>query len=208
MFAGPPPVSCADDPALLTVEILPDLADLAPEQRETLRIEADAHWRGEGRHRAAWWNETQSYFQGRILQDTPSGCRALSNVEDQMHLLIEMPLPTSTPTATVIPQSAHPDAKIWDRPCPVIDEPVDDFWRGIMVAGSRDLFRGLEYLELARAIETGSPVEVGPQLGMEALAICYGTLESGLSGQPVRMSQLLEGEVEEYQAEINEAAGL
>ena len=67
---------------------------------------------------------------------------------------------------------------------------------------------GLEYLELARAIETGSSVEVGPDLGMEALAVSYGTLESGMSGEPVRMSQLLEGEVEAYQAEINEANGL
>ena len=44
-------------------------------------------------------------------------------------------------------------------------------------------------------------------MGMKALAVSYGTLESGASGEPVRMSQLLEGEVEEYQAEINEAAG-
>ena len=43
---------------------------------------------------------------------------------------------------------------------------------------------------------------------MKALAVSYGTLESGASGEPVRMSQLLEGEVEAYQAEINEAAGL
>ena len=42
---------------------------------------------------------------------------------------------------------------------------------------------------------------------MKALAVSYGTLESGASGEPVRMSQLLEGEVEAYQAEINEAAG-
>ncbi len=97
-----------------------------------------------------------------------------------------------------------------------LDELTATFWDGArrFTSYERDFKKtdrkllGLEYLELARAIATGSTVEVGPQLGMEALAVSYGTLESGLSGQPVRMSQLLEGEVEEYQAEINEAAGL
>ena len=97
-----------------------------------------------------------------------------------------------------------------------LDDITAPFWDGArrITSYERDFRQtdrkiiGLEYLELARAIETGSPVEVGPELGMKALAVSYGTLESGASGEPVRMSQLLEGEVEEYQAEINEAAGL
>ncbi len=97
-----------------------------------------------------------------------------------------------------------------------LDDLTAPFWDGARRLSSYDQdfpatdrkIIGLEYLELARAIETGSTLEVGPDTGMEALAISYGTLESGLSGQPVRMSELLEGEVEEYQSEINESAGL
>ena len=67
---------------------------------------------------------------------------------------------------------------------------------------------GIEYQELAECIQTGRQPEVDALMGMKALALAYATLESGTSGQPVKMSDMLEGNVEAYQAEVNEAAGL
>jgi predicted dehydrogenase len=66
----------------------------------------------------------------------------------------------------------------------------------------------IEYAELSRAISGGAPVEVDADVGMKALGIAYATLESGASRQTVRMSDILEGTVDAYQAEVNAANGL
>jgi predicted dehydrogenase len=66
----------------------------------------------------------------------------------------------------------------------------------------------IEYQELAEAITGGKPVEVGPEMGMKALALAYATLESGASHKPVNMADVLEGEIEGYQREVNAANGL
>ena len=66
-----------------------------------------------------------------------------------------------------------------------------------------------ELEELYRAISSGSRnVEVDAQVGMAALAVTYGILESGLSGAPVAMSHVLDGTVSTYQDEIDAEAGI
>lgn len=66
-----------------------------------------------------------------------------------------------------------------------------------------------EMEELQRAISSGSHnVEVDADVGMAALAVTYGILESGLSGAPVEMSHVLDGTVSNYQDEIDAEAGI
>ncbi len=67
----------------------------------------------------------------------------------------------------------------------------------------------LEMEELARAIQSGKTrVEVDAEVGMKALAVAYGTLESGSSGEPVLLRDIMDGTVAEYQQEIDEEAGI
>ncbi len=67
----------------------------------------------------------------------------------------------------------------------------------------------LEMEELARAIQSDkAPVEVDAEAGMKALAVAYGTLESGLSGEPVRLADIMDGTVAEYQRDIDQEAGI
>ncbi|MBI4306219.1 MAG: Gfo/Idh/MocA family oxidoreductase [Chloroflexi bacterium] len=90
------------------------------------------------------------------------------------------------------------------------------FWGGVRRMASYDMpfdeidrkLIAIEYAELARAITGGAPVEVGPETGIKALGLAYATLESGMTRQPVRMADILEGSVEGYQAEVNAANGL
>ena len=66
-----------------------------------------------------------------------------------------------------------------------------------------------EMEELARAIGHGSRnVEVDAEVGMAALAVVYGILESGLSGSPVALSDIISGAVSNYQNEIDAEAGI
>ena len=67
----------------------------------------------------------------------------------------------------------------------------------------------VELEEMFRAIESGSSqVEVDADVGMAALAVTYGILESGMSGVPVAMSDILDGSVSDYQSEIDAEAGI
>ncbi len=63
----------------------------------------------------------------------------------------------------------------------------------------------LEMHELAQAVEKGGSVEVGPEEGMKALAVAYGILESGTSGAPVLLKDVMSGAVSEYQRELDES---
>ncbi len=66
----------------------------------------------------------------------------------------------------------------------------------------------IEYQDFVEAIENRREPEVGPEDGMKALGLLYAVLESGESGKPVKLSDVLSGSVSAYQREINEAAGL
>jgi len=66
----------------------------------------------------------------------------------------------------------------------------------------------IEYADLARAVETGGDVEVGPAEGAAALALAYAALESGELQIPVRFEDVLSGEASAYQGEINQKLGI
>ena len=66
----------------------------------------------------------------------------------------------------------------------------------------------VELQDFAEAIVTGRPPEVDGQTGMKALALAYGLLEAGLARRVVTMDEILEGEVESYQEQINIATGI
>ena len=66
----------------------------------------------------------------------------------------------------------------------------------------------VELQDFVRAVESGEPPEVGAEMGMKALALSYGILESGALGAPVAIADLLNGTVSGYQAESNAAVGL
>ncbi|MBI2191139.1 MAG: Gfo/Idh/MocA family oxidoreductase [Planctomycetes bacterium] len=70
------------------------------------------------------------------------------------------------------------------------------------------LLLAIEYYDFARAILEHCRPEVDGLEGMTAVASLYGILESAASGQPVRMSEVLSGAVEAYQAPINAYHGI
>lgn len=67
---------------------------------------------------------------------------------------------------------------------------------------------GIEYADLAQAVESGGRVEVGPKEGADALALAYAALESGELGAPVAFGDVVSGDANTYQREINEALGI
>ena len=97
-----------------------------------------------------------------------------------------------------------------------LDDMTAAFWNGRRRMASYDdespeidrKLIAIEYQDLAQAIETGNPPEVDAVTGMKTMAVQYGVLESGLPGQPVQISDVLEGTANQYQRELNEAAGL
>lgn len=66
----------------------------------------------------------------------------------------------------------------------------------------------IELQDFAEAIQHGRPPEVDAAIGMKALALAYGLLESGHTRRAVSMDEVLSGVVEEYQDEINADAGI
>ena len=66
----------------------------------------------------------------------------------------------------------------------------------------------VEYAELADAIRGGAPPEVDAEQGMSAVASYYALLESGVSGMPARVQDVLAGHIDAYQRELNESLGL
>ena len=74
-------------------------------------------------------------------------------------------------------------------------------------AADRNLL-ATEIEELARSIETGTPVEVGPAEGLAAVAVILAGLESAEAGRPVALEQVLDGTVNAYQADIDRTLGL
>ena len=61
---------------------------------------------------------------------------------------------------------------------------------------------------MVRAAETGDDPEVGPQAGMDALALAYALIESRVAGLPISVEDVAEGRVSEFQDEIDEAMGI
>ncbi len=66
----------------------------------------------------------------------------------------------------------------------------------------------IEMQELAEVIETGKPVEVSPDEGMQALWIIYGVLESGQIGSEVAVADAIAGSVDACQKPIDLEIGI
>ncbi|MDW8368063.1 MAG: Gfo/Idh/MocA family oxidoreductase, partial [Abditibacteriales bacterium] len=66
----------------------------------------------------------------------------------------------------------------------------------------------IEYADFADAILNNRPPEVDAAQGARAVAVCYAMLESGATGQVVRVDDVLNESVAKYQQEINESLGL
>ena len=66
----------------------------------------------------------------------------------------------------------------------------------------------LEYYELADSILNGRQIEVDGVCGLKDVAALYAIFESSRAGRALRMSEVENCEVYEYQAEIDEALSL
>jgi predicted dehydrogenase len=66
----------------------------------------------------------------------------------------------------------------------------------------------IEYHDFGAAIRDGRPPEVTAQQGARSVAISYAMLESGVSGEAVRVADVISGEVDAYQREIDAGLGL
>ncbi len=97
-----------------------------------------------------------------------------------------------------------------------LDEITSTLWDGETRMASYDYpfeltdrkLVAVELQELAVAIETGAKLEVDADVGMQGLALPYGVLESGISGLPVLIKDVIDGTVETYQDEINIEVGI
>lgn len=69
-------------------------------------------------------------------------------------------------------------------------------------------YLGVEVADFVDAVLGGYGPEVDGLGGARAVAVVLAALESGLSGRPVTVEQVLSGEVSDYQREIDESLGL
>ena len=76
-----------------------------------------------------------------------------------------------------------------------------------MPEGITDAF-ALEQLDWLKGIRDGHPLKMSGEEGTVDLALSYAVLESGTLGRTVKLREMLEGEVETYQKEINAHYGL
>lgn len=97
-----------------------------------------------------------------------------------------------------------------------LDDTTSTLWNGARRISSYEMdFREIdskilayEYLDMVAAAESGGQPEVGPQEGMDALALAYALMESGLSGKPVTVEDVAEGRASEFQDEIDVEMGI
>jgi predicted dehydrogenase len=66
----------------------------------------------------------------------------------------------------------------------------------------------VEYDDFAGAILGEHPIDVDLEQGSRSVAVSYAILESGVSGQPVTVDEMMEDRIHAYQQDINEGLGL
>jgi predicted dehydrogenase len=97
-----------------------------------------------------------------------------------------------------------------------LDDLTSTLWNGAQRISSYEMdFRDIdskilayEYLDMVQAAESGGQPEVGPQEGMDALALAYALMESGVSGVPVTVEDVAEGRASQFQDEIDAEMGI
>ena len=77
------------------------------------------------------------------------------------------------------------------------------------LGGGADLkLLALELAELLDAADGGPEVEVGPEVGLSAVALVLACHESSSAGRPVTLSEVIDGTLDAYQRPVNDALGL
>ena len=66
----------------------------------------------------------------------------------------------------------------------------------------------IEYYDLFKSVQKGDAPEVNSYTGARSVAVSYAFLESGVSGKPVFINEVMEDETNDYQKEINESLDL
>lgn len=97
-----------------------------------------------------------------------------------------------------------------------LDDTISTLWNGARRISSYEMdFREIdskilayEYLDMVQAAESGEQPEVGPQGGMDALALAYALMESGEAGKPVTVEDVAEGRASAFQDEIDAEMGI
>jgi predicted dehydrogenase len=97
-----------------------------------------------------------------------------------------------------------------------LDDTISTLWNGARRISSYKMdFREIdskilayEYLDMVQAAELGEQPEVGPQEGMDALALAYALMESGEAGKPVTVEDVAEGRASAFQDEIDAEMGI
>ena len=98
----------------------------------------------------------------------------------------------------------------------VLDKTTSTLWDGARRISSYDMdFRlidskilAYEYMDMVQAAESGGQPEVGPEEGMEALALAYALFESGVRSEPVNVRDITDGSISSYQDEIDIQMGI
>lgn len=63
---------------------------------------------------------------------------------------------------------------------------------------------GLEWIDFARSIKDGKSPEIDGEEGLKIIALCESCYESNYLNKPVKYQDVLKGEIENYQKEIND----
>lgn len=97
-----------------------------------------------------------------------------------------------------------------------LDDITSILWNGARRISSYDMdFRKIdskilayEYLDMVAAAKSGGQPEVGPKEGMDALALAYALMESGVSGSSVIVEDVAEGRSSAFQDDIDTEMGI
>ena len=80
---------------------------------------------------------------------------------------------------------------------------------GSGLGGGADLkLLAVELAELLDAIDGGPAVEVGPEVGLSAVALVLACHESSAAGRPVTLTEVVDGTLDTYQRPVNQTLGL
>ena len=80
---------------------------------------------------------------------------------------------------------------------------------GSGLGGGADLkLLAVELAELLDAIDGGPEVEVGPEVGLSAVALVLACHESSAAGRPVTLTEVVDGTLDTYQRPVNQTLGL